>query len=445
MLKKLFFILIIVALPSAYGQANLSLDLNTCIELALEKNHDLKLAALEKEKANEQITEAFGSSVLPDIKGSVNYQRAIKRGEITIETPFFTGSFPQGTENTLSVGVTLDQPLFTGAVFFATRIANIYAEISHKNYYATKAALIKDVKRAYYSLLVAKQFLVLSNLTLNAAQDNFKDTEAMYKAGLAPEYDYIRANVQVQNILPELQRAENSVVLAENGLKFVLGLDLYQKIEIKDSLVFNKIDVDDFENSAIILENKNFTLQQLKLQVELMDKAASYEFSRHFPEIYLFGNWVTTAQENDPRSFSDWRYKNAINVGINLKIPIFNGWQTTSKVDQAEIDFLKAQEEYKKTDKILKNQLENVLLSIEEKLYQINAYSATIDQARLGYDIALKRYASGIGTQLENIDSLVELTRAKINYLNAVFEYYDLHAQLEELLSTKVQVQVDEN
>jgi len=413
-------------------------------KLLLDRSHDLKLAELEKEKADEQISEALGSSVLPDIKGTVDYRRALKLGEIIINIPgLFTGSFPQGTKNTLSVGVTLDQPLFTGAVFFATRIANVYAEIWHKSYYSTKAALIKDVKRAYYALLVSRQFLELSNITLKAAKDNFKDTEAMFKAGLAPEYDYIRANVQVQNILPELVRAENSIVLAENSLKLVIGLDLEQQIEIKDSLVFNKIDIESYENSTFILEENNFTLQQLRLQIELMDKAASYEFSKHFPELYFFGSWVASAQEDDLRPFSDWRYVNSVYIGLNLKVPIFNGWQTTSKVDQAEIELLKAQEDYQRTNKFLKNQLEDILLKIEEKQFQIDAYSATIEQAQLGYDIALKRYSSGIGTQLENIDSLVELTRAKINYLNTVFEYYDLHARLEELLSTKVVVEVE--
>ena len=443
-MKKLLIAFIIFTLPVTFGQTELVLDLDKCIELALDRSHDLKLAELEKEKADEQISEAFGSSVLPDIKGSVDYRRALKLGEIIINIPgFFSGSFPQGTKNTLSVGVTVDQPLFTGAVFFATRIANIYAEIWHKSYYSTKAALIKDVKRAYYALLVSRQFLELSNITLKAARDNFKDTEAMYNAGLAPEYDYIRANVQVQNILPELVRAENSIVLAENSLKLVIGLDLEQQIEIKDSLVFNKIDIENYENSTLILEEKNFTLQQLRLQIELMDKAASYEFSKHFPELYFFGSWLASAQEDDVRPFSDWRYINSVYVGLNLKVPIFNGWQTTSKVDQAEIEVLKAQEEYQRTNKFLKNQLEDILLKIEEKQFQIDAYSATIEQAQLGYDIALKRYSSGIGTQLENIDSLVELTRAKINYLNAVFDYYDLHARLEELLSTKVMVEVE--
>lgn len=430
---------------SVYGQQTepIKLTLDKSIELALENNYDLKIAALEKQKADEQVTEAFGSSVLPNIKGNVDYRRALKRGEIIIETPFFTGSFPQGTENTMTLGVTLDQPLFTGAVFFATRIANVYSEISQKNYYATKAALIKDVKRAYYSYILAEKFLELSNITLQAAQDNLKDAQALYDAGIAPEYDFIRAKVQVQNILPEVQKAENSIELAENGLKLILGLNLDQQVEIKDSLSFEEIPVEDYTDLSRELENSNFTLQQLKLQIELQDKAASYEFSRHFPELYLFGNWAAVAQENDPRSFWDWRYKNSLYVGINLKVPIFNGWQTTSKVQQAEIDLLKAKEQYKKIDMTLKNQLEDVLLRIKETRYQIDAYSATIEQAQLGYDYALKRYASGIGTQLENIDSLVEVTRARINYLNAVFDYYVLHAQLEELLASEVQVEVD--
>jgi outer membrane protein TolC len=179
------------------------------------------------------------------------------------------------------------------------------------------------------------------------------------------------------------------------------------------------------------------------LQIELQDKAASYEFSRHFPELYFFGNWATIAQENDPRSFWDWRYKNSVYVGLNLKVPIFNGWQTTSRVNQAEIDRDKVKEEYNLANNSLKNKLESVLLGIKETRFQIDAYSSTIEQAQTGYDISLKRYSSGVGTQLETIDSLVELTRARVNYLNAIYDYYVLHAELEELLSTEVQVQVD--
>jgi len=438
-LKKIIFIILALYLPISVAQDTLNLNLEKSIDLAIIKNHDLKIAKLEYQKAEEQITEAFGLSVLPKIKGTVNYRRAIRRGEIILETPFFSGSFPQGTINTFSIGASLEQPLFTGAVFYATRISKVYADISETGYYSSQANLIKDVKRAYYAYLLPKEFKNLSLVTLEAAEDNLKNSKALYEAGLAPEYDFIRAKVQVQNILPEVEQAKNSIKIAKNSLQFILGLDQEQPFIVEDSLAFTELPIDDYETSYSIMNNRNFTLRQLKLQIELQDKAVSFEFSKHFPELFLTGNWQTTAQEND-RAFSRWRYINSVYVGLNLKVPIFNGFQTTSRVQQAKIDLMKAEEEFLKTDQLFRNQLDDLLLRIEESKNKISAYAATIDEAQLGYDISVKRYSNGLGTQLENIDALVALTRAKINYLDAIFTYYELHANLEALLASEVKV-----
>jgi outer membrane protein TolC len=434
-LRKFIIIILSSYLPFSFAQDTLKLNLESSIDLALKKNYDLKIAELEYQKADEQISEAFGLSVLPKLKGTVDYRRALKRGEITIETPFFSGSFPSGTENTLTVGATLEQPLFTGAVFYATRISEIYADIIQKGYYSSRAALIKDVKKSYYTYLLALEFNDLSLITLKAAEDNLKNSEALFEAGLVSEYDNIRAKVQVQNLQPQLDQSENSIKLAKNALKFILGLDNEKEFIIEDSLVYNELQIEDYNTSSLIMENRNFTLQQLKLQIELQSKVVSYEFSKHFPELYFNGNWQTTAQENDPRSFNQWRYKNSVYIGLNLQIPLFDGWQTTSKIQQAEIDLMKAEEEYVKTNQLFNNQLDDLLLKIKETEKRISAYKSTINQAQLGYDISVKRYANGLGTQLENIDALVSLTLARVNYLNAIYTYYDLHSQLEAILA----------
>jgi outer membrane protein TolC len=243
--------------------------------------------------------------------------------------------------------------------------------------------------------------------------------------------------VQVQNILPEVEQAKNSIKVAKNNFRYILGLDQEQLFTVEDSLVFAELNTEDYETSQNIMNNQNYKLQQLKLQIELQDKAVSYEFSKHFPELFFTGNWQTSSQENE-KAFNRWRYINSVYVGLNLKVPIFNGFQTTSKVQQAKIELMKAEEVFTKTDQLFNNQLDNLLLRIEETKNKISAYGATIDEAQLGYDISVKRYTNGLGTQLENIDALVELTRAKINYLDAIFTYYELHANLEALLASEV-------
>jgi len=417
------------------AQDVLELNLDRSIELALEYNHDLKLAKLGKLKADEQVDEAWGSSVFPKISGSANYNRAIKRGIITIETPVFSGSFPQGTENTLTIGATLEQPLFTGAIFLAVRIAETYAEVQEKFVDASTSEVIVNVKKAYYSVLLSKEVLELAKQNLTLAEDNLKNTESMFNAGVVPEYDYVRAKVQMQNLIPELQAAENSYKLSHNLLKLVTGIDLSEELVINDSLSLKEISITEREMIFNQLTTRNHSLKQLELQMKLQDDAVSYEFTKHFPELYFTGNWQTQAQENDPRSFNRWRYNNSVYVGFNLKIPIFDGFQTTSKVEQAKIDLNRAKEEYDKITEVLKNNLEQVLLSIDETQKRLISYEATIGEAQLAYDIALKRYSSGIGTQLETIDAMVSLTRARVNYYNAIYEYNILNAQLDQILS----------
>jgi len=415
------------------------LDLQKSISLALEYNNDLKLARFEQMKAEEQVDEAWGSSVFPEISGFADYNRALKRGVIIIDAPEigFSGSFPQGTENTLTIGATLEQPLFTGAIFLAVGIAKTYAEIQEKFVDASEDEVIVSVKRAYYSVLLAEEVVDLAKMNLRFAEDNLKNTEVMFNAGVVPEYDYVRAKVQYQNIIPELQQAENSYLLSKNLLKFVTGLNLETEIVINDSLYLEEIPLSNIEGLDEELVNRNPSLKQLELSIKLRDDAVSYEFTKHFPELYFTGSWQTQAQENDPRPFSQWRYNNSVFIGLNLKIPIFDGFQTTSKVEQARIELYKAREQYDKKVKQLKNNLEDVLLSIDQTKKKLESYKATIEQAELAYDISQKRYSSGVGTQLETIDAMVSLTRAQVNYYNTIYDYYILHAQLEQLLANE--------
>ncbi|HSP89151.1 MAG TPA: TolC family protein [Ignavibacteriaceae bacterium] len=419
------------------------LDLQKSITLALEYNHDLKLARFEQMKADEQVNEAWGSSVFPKISGFADYSRALKKGVIIIDAPElgFSGSFPQGTDNTMTIGATLEQPLFTGAIFLAVRVAKTYAEIQEKFVEATQDEVIVNVNRAYYSVLLAEEVVDLEKMNLGLAEDNLKNTEAMFKAGVVPEYDYIRAKVQYQNLIPELQQAENSYVLSKNLLKLVTGLDLETEIIVSDSLDLEEIPLTNQEEYDELLLSRNPALKQLELNMSLTDDNISYQFTKHFPELYFVGNWQMQAQENDPRPFNNWRYNNAVFIGFNLRVPIFDGLQTTSKVEQARIEFYKAQEQYQKTASQLKNNLEDVLLSIDQTKKQLESYRATIEQAELAYDISQKRYASGVGTQLETIDAMVSLTRAQVNYFNSIYEYYILYAQLDQLLAKKSEYQ----
>jgi outer membrane protein TolC len=415
------------------------------ILFALENNHDLKKAKLDFEKAEQQVREAYGTSLFPAIDGSVQYNRALKRPEFFIETPFFTGRFPSGTKNTLTSVVTAEQPLFTGAMFLAVNIAETFAEISKKTEQFSEADLIKQVKQAYYTCLLSERLIELSELQLERAEENMNEAKSMFDAGLVSEYDYIKAKVQYKNMLPTLTEAQIQKRLALNNLKILLGTELETEVVITDSLVYSKKSLPEYEIGLTNVLQRNKLLNQVELQTELQDLNASYQFTQHLPKLNAFANWQVQAQENDDRAFSDWRYINSVTVGVTLSVPIFRGWELDSKAEQAKIDYKKSLEDFLKTKKAVKNEYENSLLTIQKIEQQVNAYNDAVQEAQRGYEIASKRFETGLGSQIEVTNALVDFSQAKINYLQAVHDYYVEQANLDLLLGKSVDEILNQN
>ncbi|MCK6613265.1 MAG: TolC family protein [Ignavibacteriaceae bacterium] len=413
----------------------LELSLARTIELAMKNNNDLRISKINSEIADEKVNEAWGSALYPDISGSVNYRKALKRGVFNIETPFFSGTFPVGTDHTMTASVNVEQTLFSGAAFIAIRIAKSYSEIAGKFYLSAKNELKVKVKEAYYSHLLAKEVVNLTKQNLTLAEDNLKNTQSLYRAGMISEYDLVRAGVQVQNMIPELQAAEHALSMSENFIKLLTGIPFEEAISIRDSLVFSDQKLEEFDGYFERVIKMNPYLNGLELDTRMKDDVVTARFAQHFPTLTATGGWQTEAQENNGRAFADWRYNASSFIGINLRVPIFKGFQTSAVVEQAKLDHQMAIETYEKTKKQLGNQLLDLLGTIEKDKQRISAYSATINQADLAYSIAQKRFSSGLSTQLEVLDAMVSLTRSKVNYLTALYDYYIANAKLEQLIA----------
>lgn len=444
---KIVFLIFLLGVSTLYAQSenSIKIDLEFALVTALQNNHDLKKARLDFEKAEEQVREAYGTSLFPAINADIRYDRALKRPEFIIETPFFSGRFPAGTKNTITSSITAEQPLFSGAMFLAVNIAKTFAAISQKAEQYSEADVIKNVKEAYYTYLLSIRLIELSELQIKLAEDNLKETMLLFDAGLVSEYDHIKAKVQYQNMIPLLTESRMQSKLALNNLKILMGVELEKDIEISDSLEYKFITIPRFEEGLQLVIERNKLLKQMELQTELYDLNSSYQFTQHLPKLNAFANWQVQAQENDERVFSDWRYINSVIVGVSLSVPIFRGWELDAKAQQAEIDYKKSVEDYLKTKKSVKNSYENSVLMIEKIEQQITAYKGAVDESERGFEIASKRFASGLGSQIEVTNALVDFSQAKINYLQSVHNYFVEHANLDLLIGKSVDEIINKN
>ncbi|MBK8661675.1 MAG: TolC family protein [Ignavibacteriales bacterium] len=433
LLSGLIIFIITASQLAAQPSEKVIVDLNKAISIALENNYDLKTGRLNKDIAYEKVEETWGTAVYPELKGSVNYRRALKKGVFTIDAPGFSGTFPIGTDNTLTATLSLSQNIFAGGIFIGAQAAEIYAKIADHIVDATELELKYQVKAAYFGVMVTKEVLEVASANLSQAEDNLKNTQIKYDAGLVPEYDLVRAKVAVQTAKPELEQAKNSNQITRDVLRNIMGLSYNVEVEVSDSLNYKDLTIDEFELVVEKMFRFNPVVKQLEQTINLREKAVGVYQSEFLPSLRAYGAWNVESQENDERSIGSWRFNNSINLGLELSVPIFNGWSSKSRVTQAELEVKIARENLKKTKEGLATQLRETTLKIANQKEKLKAYTEAVSQAELAHSLANIRYTAGVGTQLEVIDAQVGVTRAKYNYLNGVYEYYLLIANLEKL------------
>jgi len=412
------------------------LTLEDAIKIALENSNQVKLSQLEILKSDEKLVEAR-SALIPRISASGSYSRYLKKPVLFLppDSPFgrMTGGVIEiGFDNSYLGAISLQMPLFSWNLYAGIRSALKGKSLAEQAYKSVTLKTIADVKKAFYGALLARENYKITKMRVDLAQDNLKNVEKMYRQGIASEYDYISAQVQYQNLLPLLIQAENNLELAKNALKLVLGIDVKEDIEIEGEMKVDSLIGVDYASSLKDLYEKNPDLKQAELQVELSREIVSLEVSGHLPSLFLTGNLQYQAQAND-FNFNQYRWIRTTFIGLQIQIPIFNGFGTQARVDQAQASFQQAIERLNFTKQALENELKNTIYRIEQSGRRIESQKRAVELAELGYKIARKRFESGVGTQLEVSNAEVNLAQARLNYLQAIYDYLIAMSDLEKL------------
>ncbi len=415
-------------------QSPLLITLEKAVALALANNRDVIIAGEDQERADAQVNEAW-SGALPQFSASGQYTRNIKKPVLFIpaNTPLLnptdqTVAFEIGSSNAYQAGFTLSQPLFSLRVGTALSIAHTYRDFTAQSYQNTQQVIIREVKKSFYLVLLAQKLVEANRQGLEVVKANYENIQSQYNHGMAAEFDLLRANVQLANTEPMVISAENNYALAVNALKTLLTIPLEQEIVLQGEFTFEEIPQTTLEQARADALTTNTTIIQLALQEDLFEKNISIERAGYYPTLNLIGGYIWQAQDNT-WNFDKYNWAKMLNFGLNLSIPLFDGFKTSARVQQAIIDHEKIHTTRLKVEEGLKIQIQSAELRMAEAKKRIAGQEKNIEQAKKAVHIAQTRFSSGVGTQLELLDAQVAMTRAQTNYAQAIYDY--LVAQAE--------------
>lgn len=414
--------------------------LQDAVRAALRNNHELAEARHEVGRADARLREAWGYA-LPSIDLTGRYTRAIKKPVF-----FFPNIFDSiasrrgevraieiGSDNSIDLNLTVSQVVFNSAIFTGVGTAKIYSQAAREVYRAKKLETITAVRKAFYGVLLAREVRDMLQANLRNAEENVKNATNLAAQGLISEYDKLRAEVGLANVRPEVIRAENNYELALNNLKVTIGSSVDDSLEVAGVLTYEAVDEGIAKEAPRTVLETNPSLAALRYQRDVNDAITAIERANFLPSLAAFGNYQLQTQQNDLR-ISTRDFVRSSLFGVSLSLNIFDGFRTSARVEQAELDSRKTQEQISKTEQNLKAAVRATLLSLRRAKERIDAQERTVEQAERGYRIAVTRFTSGSGTQLEVNDAQLALTTARTNRVQAIYDYLVASADLDQLL-----------
>ncbi|MDR3142295.1 MAG: TolC family protein [Tannerellaceae bacterium] len=481
MIRVVFMLLPALAfIPVKAQEQPIALSLEKALEIAMSENPTVKVAEQEIEKKKYAKKGAY-AALFPQVNFGADYSRTLKKqivyfGEsggfesmfdplingaeklISGYVPDYTpgslaaaigeasqeaaresassdGGMEMGLSNNWSFGFTAGMPLINAALWKSLSISGQDVELAIEQARSSKIDLANQVKKAYFSVLLANDSYTVFKESYDNAMKNFLDVRQKYEQGLVAEYDLIRADVAVKNVEPNMLQAENAVKLVKWQLKALLGMDLDLAIECGGKLTDFESELlgDYITATANASLDDNTSLKQLDIQNEQLKNTLKLQKLDFIPTLSLSAAYNWNAM-NENFKFKEYRWNPYSMIGISLSFPIFTGGSRVQKANQTKVTITQLQ--------LRKEDLErNLQLVVRQSLDNMNTcvkrYGAArkgVEQAGRGYMIAQKRYDTGAGTLLEMNDAELAMTQAKLNFNQAIYDYVTAKSDLEKTL-----------
>ncbi len=412
------------------------LSLKEALTFALKNNVTIKKARLEAQKGKEMTTE-IRSDAYPQISatGSLNdnlqLQKSLLPGEL-LGKPGEDVLVAFGKKYTANAQVQLSQQLFNQSVFVGFKAAKTAEEYYNLNVDLSEENVLQMVASSYYQVLVSREKIAAVEANLNSLKKTEKILADQFKNGLATRIDVDRVKVSLTNIQTQKDELDKTAFQQENMLKYYIGMPIGIAIQIpKEELNQMQQSASNLTDTVDVSGLTEYTL--LKKQEQLLILQKKSKIAEYYPKLSFVSNYSKSGLSNKfdlfkSASTASWIPSSAI--GLNLSIPIFDGFGRRSRVRQSQIEIDQLGEDLKDNRQSLNLAYSNAKVQLATSVNTIRNQNENQRLAREVFNSTQNNYNNGLATLTDLLSSETSLTDAQNSYTQALLNYKLAEIQL---------------
>ena len=412
-----------------------SLTLDQAIALALRENHAMKIAQLEVDKADENIS-AAKTFRLPSLHAYTLVSGNLADNRLEVPNPsanLFPGLGPFFTLNdrrkpTAVFAASVIEPLTQQyRIGLNIKLEKVSRELAQAKLRQQQSETVDKVKKAYYAILQTRSSLSSVEEALKSYHELDKVTGDYVIQQAALKADHLAVQTRLAKVEYEQLELSNRLATQKEQLNTLLGRDVDTSFEVTGVPEFTSFETDLAAARKLALERRP-ELQQARLAIEQATLDRRIKKSEYIPDVSAGFVYLT------PRNYAPVIPKNFANVGVVVSWEFFD-WGR-KKHQLAEKDNAVEQ-----TKNALKETEDEVLIDVGDKFRKLQQSGQALRVARLAENSARENLRVSTGQYkfqavlLSNVlQSQASLAEATNEYQQALLAFWTAKAEFEKAL-----------
>ena len=285
---------------------------------------------------------------------------------------------------------------------------------------ATTEDIVIATDQAFYDALQAQALLTVAQQNVDTRQTTDTQVGALTRNKLRSTLDLSFADVNLSQSKLLLLNAQDAVESTMASLDSILGLDrrvTYHLVDVDEALNAPPPDVDQLTQLAL---QQRPDLQALNLRQQSAVKYSHAERDQMLPSISAAGTVGSVPIRSAQYYTSNWWG----GIGVNMNIPIFNGFLYSAQAKEATIRAQAASEQSRDLRDRIVRDVRTSWLAANTAYQRVAVTAELLKEANLALGLAQTRYQLGLSSIVELSQAQYQQTDAAIGNTDAEYQYW---------------------
>jgi outer membrane protein TolC len=411
---------------TGYAQevSTLQLGLDETIKRALDTSEELKIKEQEIRRAQGGYQEVR-SGALPHLTAESTWTHNLNYPDSAASSY---------SDHEFNAGVSATQVLWSfGKIAYAVNSAKKAVEASRFNKESGRQEIIYTAKLSYYSSLLARNALSITEKSYANALENKRLLGQRTYGGRSSKYEIIRMNSEVAARVPTVNEARTQFDAATETLRKIIDVDLDCKIELAGDFL-NEYEDFNYETLVVAMNEYEPSLQSFSKTIESAEEKVKSKYASFFPTLSAFGSWSYLGGSNEHPFLNNNELDNYSLAGFKVSIPIWEGGEKQAQLSQSKAEQEIAVLRKKQLSKNLLLELKKAHLEYQQYKENLKANIEAVDLAEESFKQTQEMFASSLVTLTDLNDAELLLTNQRLNKESTLFYINITLAKIEKLI-----------